>query len=109
MLSNGPPNTAFWVGSLTEVRLLKLLPLALAILVHSLDHGEAGGKLKDILGETLFSDGGSSFVGHLAQPVGVAPTMSSTGSPHNLLDAADLPFCGDHLWEVKESSISAKG
>merc|ERR1719365_414250 len=28
--------------------------------------------------------------------------MTSVGTPHYLLGAANLPFGGDHLWEVKQ-------
>ena len=43
-----------------------------------LDHGEVGGKLKDILGEALLGDGGPPLLWQLAQPVGVASSMTST-------------------------------
>ena len=94
------PDAADREGSLAQVVLLKLLPGALMpSLVDGLDHGEAGGELQNILGKALLRDGSSPSIGHLAQSVGVTSSVSSIGSPHDILGAAQLPLGGDHLGE----------
>ena len=64
-----PPCAPLGKCSLGQVCLLVLLPGA-NILERS-HHGEVGGKLEDILGETLFGDASSSLSRHLTQPVRV--------------------------------------
>ena len=78
-LANWSPDTSLGVGALPQVVLLEPLPSVLKSR-EGLDHGEVGGKLKNILGEALFGDGGPSLLGHLAQPAGKSSSSSSTSS-----------------------------
>ena len=52
--SHRPPSAALRIGSLLQIPLVKLHPRFVRVVKGS-DHGEVGGKLEDIFGETLLS------------------------------------------------------
>ena len=73
---HGPPNAALRISSLFQIPLVKLHPRFVRVVKGS-DHGEVGGKLEDILGETLLSDGSPSLPVQLTQPVRVTSPVTS--------------------------------
>ena len=62
-----------------------------------------------MLGEALLGDASATFLGHLAEPVGVPSLVRPTGGESNVLHASNLPLGGDHLRKLNQSCVSAKG
>ena len=103
--SNRPPSAATGEGSFPQVHLFQPFPNSSAVF----DHGVIGGKLEYMLGEAFLSDARAAFLAHLAKPESVTSPVSPHRCPCHVLHTSNLPIRADHLRELNQSCICAKG